>query len=72
MRNDVKEKSIPLKSCRYQMFFKRAPTQAISCKIFKLFKNTFFAEYLQWMLLACLEDIEELVLYRACSIDLIK
>ena len=30
-----------------KFFKKEAPTQVLSCKYYKIFKNTFFKEYLQ-------------------------
>ena len=42
-----------LKSCRSQacnLIKKETPTQVYFCEFFKIFKNTFFIEHLQWLL----------------------
>ena len=34
-----------------QLYQKETPTQMVSCEIYKIFRNTFFTEHLQWLLL---------------------
>ena len=40
------------KSSKKRVAKKEPPSQAISCQFCKIFKNTFFIEHLQWLLLA--------------------
>ena len=56
-----------LKACNFNK--KETPTQEFSCEYHKIFKNSFFIEHLQWLLLSMVEEfleefIKEKDLYR--------